>query len=344
MPTIEQEQQERDKLNAVLSELHQLRVENLVREETLGRDLSFATGVPYFERLLKLYRDVHDSSLDGLSHTALSQLRTHADQALTLFKQVVDFEVKKHPNPVQVRDSLITQVRDSYDGHFQVIEPHIAYAIRKGTDFEALERDARDTVAEIKRAAGELKSQSDETLREMQSVLKSVREAAAQVGVAQHATHFKDQADEHRKDARRWLWTSTGLAVLGILSLFALFVWPFHPETTFTNAAQAVYAVASRVLVFSVVYFAILWAAKNFMAQRHNYIVNKHRQNALSTFETFVKAAGDDQDVKNAVLLHAAQSIYGSQASGYIAKESVPTPPSNIVEIVKAATSPSRDE
>lgn len=344
MATIEQEQQERDKLNTALSELHQLKAADLVREETLGRDLNFTAGVPYFERLLKLYRDLHDSSLDGLSHSALSQLRTHAEQALTLLKQVVNFEVTQHSSPVQVRDTLINQIRDAYDGHFQVVEPHIAYAIRKGTDFEALEREARETVTEIKKAAGELKSQSDETMREMQSVLKSVREAAAQVGVAQHATHFKDQAVEHRKDARRWLWTSAVLALLGILTLFGLFVWPFHPEVTFENTAQVIYAVASRVLVFSVIYYAILWAARNFMAQRHNYIVNKHRQNALSTFETFVKAAGDDQDVKNSVLLQAAQSIYGPQASGYIVKESVPAPPTNIVEIVKAATSPSRDE
>jgi hypothetical protein len=344
MPTIEQEQQERDKLNATLNELYQLKAQDLVREETLGRDLSFSAGVPYFERLLKLYRDVHDNSLDGLSHGALSQLRTHAEQASTLFKQVVAFEVMKQPNPVQMRDNLIGQIRDAYEAHFNVVEPHIAYAIRKGTDFDALERQARESLDEVRRVGGEMKTQSDQVLTDAKSILQSIRQMAAEAGVAQHATSFKDQADEHRKSSVGWLWTTGGLSVLGLAALFALFVWPAHPETDFTHSAQAIYAVGSRLLVFSVVYFAILWAARNYMAQRHNYVVNKHRQNALRTFETFVKAAGDDKEVKNAVLLQAAQSIYGSQASGYLSKQAVTPPPSNIVEIIKAATSQQHDD
>jgi hypothetical protein len=43
-------------------------------------------------------------------------------------------------------------------------------------------------------------------------------------------------------------------------------------------------------------------------------VVDQHRQNALSTFETFMKAASDEQ-MKNAVLLQATQAILTPQAT-----------------------------
>jgi hypothetical protein len=68
---------------------------------------------------------------------------------------------------------------------------------------------------------------------------------------------------------------------------------------------------ASRgaLVVLSVFYFAMVATSRNYRAHQHNWTVNKHRQNASSTFETFVKATTDDQ-TKNAVLLYAAQAIF----------------------------------
>ena len=343
MATIEQENDERSKLSTVLTQLSQLSADKLTKEEELGTKLSFAGGVPFFDRLLKLYRDLAACSLDGLSHTALSQLRSQAEQAQAFFNQILTFDPTKG-NAASSRDALINQIRDNYDQHFQIVEPHLAYAIRKGTDFEALEREARQAVAAIRKAAADQKAQADATQAQVASVLEAVRTAAAEIGVSQHAINFKDQSDEHLKDSKTWLWRTGGLAVLAMVAMYALFIYPLHPETSFTNSAQTIYAVASRLLVFSVIYFALLWAARNYMAHRHNYIVNKHRQNALSTFETFVKAGGSDQDVKNAILLQAAQSIFTAQPSGYLSKQPVQPPPSNLVEIIKAATSPARDD
>jgi hypothetical protein len=73
---------------------------------------------------------------------------------------------------------------------------------------------------------------------------------------------------------------------------------------------------------------------RNYAASRHNLVVNRHRQNALSSFETFVKGAGDQQ-TKDAVLLQATQSIFVPQDSGFIRGESTPQPGSQIIEILR---------
>ena len=80
-------------------------------------------------------------------------------------------------------------------------------------------------------------------------------------------------------------------------------------------------------------YFLVI-ASRNYRAQAHNYIVNKNKQNALSTFETFVKAS-DNDEIKNAVLLQTTKAIFSNSPSGYLKNESDDDSPTQIIEIVK---------
>ena len=338
MATSEQENTEREALQETLDELCEFKAEDLVRDRDLGRALNFSSGLPYFERLLKLYRDISACSLDGLPYGALNQLKSHAVAARDLLKRVMDFDANQ-ANPAVVRDQLVNQVRDVYDAHYNLITPRIAYSVRKGTDFEALEKDARASVATIRSEVAGLRVEGEKLRNEANSVLSAMREVAGKVGVAHHATSFQTEAAEHSREADKWLRWTAGFAGLGLLTLIALFVFPFHPESSGMDTGKWIYAVVSRLLAFSVVYSAIFWAAKNFLAHRHNYIVNKHRQNALATFETFIKAAGDDKDIKSAVLLHASQCIYSPQASGYLAGEPPPQVVPNVLEVVKQTVS-----
>ncbi|MBX3182885.1 MAG: hypothetical protein KIT72_18170 [Polyangiaceae bacterium] len=74
-------------------------------------------------------------------------------------------------------------------------------------------------------------------------------------------------------------------------------------------------------LVFaSMAYFLIL-AARNYMAHRHNAIVNKHRQNSLVTYRALVEAAGDAVN-RDIILAKAADSIFGQQTTGFTKHDS----------------------
>src|SRR5882724_4341617 len=99
--------------------------------------------------------------------------------------------------------------------------------------------------------------------------------------------------------------------LFGIASL--LFIFFKTPDYT---PAQSVQLVIAKIIIFSVLLSATLWAGRIYRATRHNQVVNKHRQNALSTFETFTKAASDDA-TKSAVLLQATNCIFSPQQSGY---------------------------
>ena len=90
----------------------------------------------------------------------------------------------------------------------------------------------------------------------------------------------------------------------------------------------------TKIIVISLIYFAAIWASRNYRAHRHLNVVNSHRQNALMTFQTFVKAAGDeDKETKNAVLLEATRCIFSPTSTGYLGGDQE-TPSSSIVEVL----------
>lgn len=337
MATFEQEQTKRTELNTTLEALNAIKPDALVRAEVLGQDLSFEAGLPVFRRTLTLFRDLSESNLDNVPYETLNQLQGQASQVLGLFQQITSFSVQQHPqNPVQARDTLIQQLRDRWQSDYSVVTPHIAYAIRRGTDFSALEREARGTVALQKQLAGDLKTEKDKILNEMQSALERVRQAAAEAGVAQHAIHFKDEAEFHRRQSRWWL----GATITFGLATIAYALYSLGPELndlTATTLPRAIQLVIPRLIVIFVLSFGLVWSARNFAASRHNFVVNRHRQNALSSFETFAKGAGDTQ-TKDAVLLQATQSIFVPQDSGFVKGETVGNPGNQILEIVRGVS------
>ena len=345
MATFEQEEQVKTELRTALNELVKLKPEDLVRADVLGKDLSFEPGKLIFERTLKMFRDLNQVNLDNVAHNTLLGLKNQANAALAQFKNINEFSVTKYPNnTVGQRDAFISQIRDNYDTCFGTLSPVIAYSIRKGTDFEKIEVRAEEIVHSLEAASAEAQTKQKHLLVEMESTLQRVRQAAAEVGVSQHATHFKTQSDEHAALSRKWLIATAIMAALTIAWGFVTFF--IHASGTGTTGtppipnpptvAEIVQFTFSKIIILSGLYYALVWCARNYSAHRHNYVVNKHRQNALSSFETFAKAAGDDVDIKNAVLLQATQSIFAPQISGYTESENDATAPSKIIEILRS--------
>lgn len=329
-----QEQEEaRRALDTALQNLVSIAPESLVRSEELGRTLDFRDGVEIFRRTLSLYKSLQESTLDGVPTSTLRQLTQFAQQTAQIFQQIQQFNPAGQSNPASVRDSLINQVAALYDQHFPHISPIIAYSVRRGTDFDRLEREARSAVAEIGEIKSELENRTNDILARAEDTLKQVQRAAAEVGVAQHAIHFRQEANEHLDRSKWWL-IATG--VLGLLTLaFAVWVlYSYRSAPADLPAAQSIQLGIAKLFVFSVLSFAVVWSGRMYRAQWHNYVVNKHRQNALSTFETFVKAATDDQ-TKNAVLIQATQCIFSPQATGFVGHEPEAMPPAQILEIVR---------
>lgn len=333
MTTFEQEKQARSELEQALEDLLEVDIQTLVRSEELGM-FSFEEAEPYIERTLSLFRDLQDCNLEGVPQGKLDQLKKLAMNAKERLSSFSEFNPTEVSNPQNQHQELIDQLQRQWSTYYEHVTPVIAFRSRQEIDLDALERQAEGTVTRLEREASEFDESREEAEGKIASALERVREAAAEAGVSQEAIYFEEEASAH--ETISWVWL--GAAVLFGLSVLLYVFFALEPKlleaTQEGITTQRLLSLAvARIIVVSILTFGLVWSARNFSRSRHNYVVNRHRRNALSAFQTFVEATGDPQ-VKDAVLLQATRSIFAPQPTGYSRSEAEPQSRNQLVEIM----------
>ena len=236
-------------------------------------------------------------------------------------------------NPQQI----IHQFRETTKEVYSLILPVLALASLKSLKAEELNNIVSSEIDKIEAKTSSFVKQIEDKATEIDNVLKSVREAAEEVGVSQHAKHFKDEANENRIASYIWLGVTilfgVGAIALGVFYVYFFFMY----ERNYSSLSYflAIQLAVAKLIIFSIVAYMIVWAGNNYRAHRHNYIVNKHRQNALSTFLAFVKST-EDENTKNTLLIKSAETIFSPAISGYISKEREQHSNPQIMEIFRS--------
>ena len=222
------------------------------------------------------------------------------------------------------KKGLLTQLGGIHAAVLVELAPVITYAnaISKGTtDIEQEAKKVLQGVADEEneryRVFQNLAAKITQQKETVDQVLSDAREAAATVGVSDQAIHFKDEADKHERASKIWLRWVIGLAaVLGAFIVLTLWLRDCGIFKTDDSAYAIVQVALSKVLFFSVLTYMLYLAVRNFLSHKHNAVVNRHRQNALSTYITIVNA-GEDAVNRDVVLLQAAQCIFSPQATAF---------------------------
>ncbi len=307
-------QQKLDAAVASLVRIQNFDASTLARSGELGT-LNFEAAVPHAQRLVDLYGQISVDVLDGVPVAILDSIKNVADATFNRFQQAVAFNVEGQ-NPKGTRDNFVAQVENDYDPLWQQLQVVIGYSVRRSMDFAALEREARGHMQSVQDSANKLKAELDARKKEADDALDAIRKVAAEQGVSQQAIYFKEEAEVHEKAAAIWYArtykTTIGLGLYAVTTLFLHKIKVIAP----TNGFEAVQLVVGRILVFATIASFVLLSARNFLAHRHNAVVNKHRQNALVTYKALVEAAKDAAN-KEVILTKAAECIFSQQATGF---------------------------
>lgn len=330
---------DRELLEATRASLERVQgfdVQSLVRRDELGAALAFTGIVKPAERLVGLLDRISSSALQDIPSNRLHDIQQQADAVHNLFDQVLEFTAAQG-NPQDTRDSLIDQTIHQYQPCFDALHGLIAYSHYRSADFQALEREAREAKRKLEESLTEGQKKTKAALDDINQVLAAARSAAAEQGVSQQAVHFGTAAGHHKKDSETWRTLTACFS--GVLLLVAVvFLFDLGLDDV-TETPASIQRAIGKVLVFATLSYAVYLSARNFLAQRHNEIVNKHRQNALLTYTTLAEAAHDDRD-RDVVLTYAAACIFGPQPTGYTKDGGeASTPPHSVIGLVKDAAS-----
>jgi hypothetical protein len=312
-------------------------LERLIQTERLGLEVGFLSLAPLFQKTKLLYSTLAASNLDLLSERKLNELMQVAANTQLQLDQFRSFSASG--NLTQERSNRIVNFTNQYEDTYAKISPVLGSSIGNAA--------LRESAAA--KALSEIQGVKEDVAKEAAQIMASVRETAKQAGIAEHAFLFKNEADNHNRLAIYWL-IATGM----LATITGIFAWVNYKmayaalqlaitATPLPQGATAPVGTTSftiqlalaKLIAFSLLLSAVVWSGRVYRAHRHNYVVNKHRQNALGTFDVFVKAASADDQTKNAVLLQATQCIFSPQSTGYLNAEKELDAASQVVEIVR---------
>lgn len=334
MATTEQVKQLAEQIKTKLQQFLTITVDQLTREPELGNQLSFKKGESLFIKIIELFKKVNSVELVDVPHNALNAFNGQLDHAISIFNQIKAFNPATG-NPGNQRDSLISQLENQFDTYYTTALPILTTGLLNTNDLSIERTKLNEALKELEKEKEKAKQDSEKYLNEIKDVLTKARQAAVEVGVAQHNMIFKEEAEEHKKLSENWLkWTIGVLIAITLVGVGLLFIKPTDEGTHFL-----IHFTVTKIVILTVMFYALAICTRNYKAHKHNSILNKHRQNALNTFETFSKAAGTDTQTKNAVLLEATHTIFSNQQTGYINTDGESDSPNKIIEIIKNSTS-----
>lgn len=283
-------------------------VDGLPRTGELGSQMEFSAVVEPAQKLVALHKKVNLLSIPAMSESMLGVVRKAADKDFNLFSSILAFTADQGGPQ---RDALTQQVIDAYEPTFNSLVNPICFGFSEATDFKALEDNARAALQGIEDRAAKQTEELQGAQKEAQQMLAEVKKTAAEQGVSQQAVHFQQEAIFHKNSQTTWL---VAAGIFALLAAAWILVGTLPSEEW--GVAVANYA-ATKTLGFSLLAFAVVFCVKNYMAHRHNYVVNTHRQKALQTYRTLADAAHSDNE-QDIVLEQAARCIFSPQNTGYI--------------------------
>jgi hypothetical protein len=184
------------------------------------------------------------------------------------------------------------------------------------------------------------KNEAQQELDTAKNVIARLSDQAKNAGILSYTTAFSQQAQHFKTNANWWLAFAIVFFLLIVILGGYLIRNPSSVYSTITNADHSIFVYdviqisIIRVLIASAVFYGLTTSIKTFRANRHNEILNRHRQNALEAFQAFSNAPSADDQTKNAVLLEATHAIFGHQITGFATGEKDSDMPTKIIETI----------
>jgi hypothetical protein len=289
--------------------------ETLGRIDDLGRQMNFAEAVKPAEAIIAVYKRIPESALPDFTDGQLNAILAQANADYNVFKQILEFNAASG-DAVGTRSNILANIKVRRDQVFDQLWQYVAYGVARITDTSLLETQARATIQGIEDQASKLTEQLTKAKSDADSALAAIRAVASEQGVSQQAIYFKEEAQTQETLADKWLsYTYRFAAALGTFAVFSLFLHRIDWIKPASNA-DVFQLITSKILIFTVLGYLLIMAAKNYTTHKHNAVVNRHRQNALLTYRALVTAA-EDTGTQDIVLAHAASCIFSPQETGF---------------------------
>ncbi|NVO31348.1 hypothetical protein [Hymenobacter lapidiphilus] len=189
----------------------------------------------------------------------------------------------------------------------------------------------------------------------MRNELSKLKEQTQKSEIIKNSAKFKAQGESSKENARKWV-----IAIISAISLFVgVLLWGLSSNEELFNIAanilekskglnaefinkliliEVAKKIGTKTLIYSMFIYFITFLVKNYNAQMHNYIVNSHKSNALSSTVDLIGTARENEG-NDKIILQATQAIFATHKSGYQGVENEPNSPNLITNVIDSFSS-----
>jgi hypothetical protein len=326
-----------------ISQIDAISVEELIGEARFGPAFSFRDLKPVLEEIKNFSDQLRYFDASGIAGRTLGKVNSCFQELLSNIQQIRAFNPANYGGDnSSLRASFNQQLRNSYDSLFDAALPVLLYSNLRSSGM----KNAEVRAAELLAAAEKQNNEQTAILGAARDLLANQKKFAQEIAVTGYGSLFAREARSHQ--IASWIW----LAVSGVFAgLIAYFGWMNYQntvqlmnefsKTVTSNTVQpsipsslTLQFALAKVILFTIGLSTAYWSARVYRSHRHNFVVNRHRANALTSFETFVGST-TDPEVKNAVLLQTTSCIYAPQPTGFTSTEGDGESPLKVLEIVR---------
>jgi fumarate reductase subunit D len=311
--------------------LQALELTALDRPELKGVGFDFEEAANTIKDMVSfLAENSRESEHIVISRKAENYLREVSENLNTrIIPSIFNFIVKDNPNASNEYQSITDNLHNVEATFIETTEPLLT-KIQLNKISTTSSSEEIESIRKIKKESEEILSSLKKEKESAEKIVKTARDASGIKASEISSSIFLEQAGEHSDLADKWFKWVVGL--FGVLFLVFILVfngwWPFGKfsvDKVKGDNFLLVHAVIFKLLILSSVYFVLHQAIKNYKINKHLYVVNKHKHNALSVYPTILNA-GDDAETRTSIASQAAKSIFEQIPTGYLEGDDDPRP------------------
>ncbi len=295
---------------------------------------------------IKPYLDFIKNFIDPLVESS-RKLSTHQQNLLiNLLNEFMNLreQIKNHTDTSQNQTIIDSSI--NFKNHILDNYQHLSMALKIQQEYDPDKIPGKPEI-EIK------KYQS--AVKEMKEILEQARRAQSRLSeqevkaeASRYGDFFKIEAEKNKKMS--WCF-GIGFLVSSLMAGgYAHWYLKFDSNIKAENFIELFIMgdMINKIFIFSIILIIISLIRREYLALRHQFTLNTHRHNALSSHKEILSsikktASESDKEISNAVLLELTKSMFSPQDTGFVKNQTAISSGSRIVEISKSLFSNSKE-
>lgn len=180
-------------------------------------------------------------------------------------------------------------------------------------------KDERKLQEELQ-AANKVRVKAEGMLEQLEKKLilideekKKVESGQGQLGAKRLAKYFETEYEDYEKKSKSWLKMRDVFYWVIFILLLLMIIWHFYFGWERLSWQEG----AAKLVIVSVLWYAVAFATRNYYIYSNLTAVNRHRAAVARTLEDFL---GTGSERQNEMLKNATESMFKSAPIGFVAK------------------------